>query len=422
MRFWKFLLVFLAFFTLLFNNVLFAKTEYKPIKVFFEDGTKYNTKLVVIDGAGYLKANDVAKYYSADLNYRGVSSSIELKFADGSIVFFDGKQDVLVNGVKQNLNKAACIIGKEFYIPLAVLLNSIFEDFVKCETFWDYDTGILKIINTGKAKENVALKSEKNTIKENKAAVNEKNTVGFVSAQSVVKPLQETKAIKKPINLIVIDAGHGDQDPGAVAKNGIKEKDINLSVAKKLAEILVRDYGKKVILTRQEDVFVPLRERGNIANKNNADMFISIHSNAAPSVTSRKGFEVYFLSENGSDKEADEVARLENAAENFEKNADTDINTILWSMVINEYMNESSEFAYFVTENVRETFPDYKINGVKQAGFRVLRGAKMPAVLVELGYMTNFSDLVMLCKEEFQLKMAALIAKSVIDYEDNRQQ
>lgn len=406
--------IFLLFiFALLLNNVLFAKVEHKPIKIVFKDGTTYKTKLVVISGSGYLQAKDVAKYYSADLSYRGLTSSIELKFEDGNIVFFDGKEEVLINGVKQNFKKPCLVIDKEFYIPLAGILEKPFENFVKFDTFWDYKKCVLKI---SKPAEDSKSKTVSKTVNiENKVspAPVETSTTAVNSSALI-----QSKKAGKNINLIVIDAGHGDQDPGAVAKNGTKEKDINLSVAKKLAEILVRDYGKKVILTRQEDVFIPLRDRGEIANRNNADMFISIHSNAAPNVNTRKGFEIYFLSENGSDKEADEVAKLENASVNFEKNGDTDINTILWSMVINEYMNESSEFSYFVTENVRETFPDYQINGVKQAGFRVLRGAKMPAVLVELGYMTNFSDLVLLCKEDFQLKMASLIAKSVIDYEN----
>lgn len=143
----------LAFFlfTSIFTSFLFAKTEYKPISVFFDDGSIYKTKLAVIDGAGYLNAKDVAKYYSADLNYRGISSSIELKFAEGSIVFFEGKDDVLMNGVKKDLNKACCILNKEFYIPLGVLLNKTFWDFVNYNSFWDYNKCTLKIVKSQKA-------------------------------------------------------------------------------------------------------------------------------------------------------------------------------------------------------------------------------------------------------------------------------
>ena len=119
--------------------------------------------------------------------------------------------------------------------------------------------------------------------------------------------------------LIILDAGHGGQDPGAVGPDGIMEKDITLSIVKKLKTILDEDGSYETILTRSGDTFVPLVERTNLANEKKADLFISVHCNASPD-KSMKGFEVYFLSENASDSEAQATAMFENSAVHFEKN------------------------------------------------------------------------------------------------------
>jgi N-acetylmuramoyl-L-alanine amidase len=271
-----------------------------------------------------------------------------------------------------------------------------------------------KSINNKKKKE------KKEKIKKEEQKKEEiKKEEPFLDATPREINLKKEKIKIKKINTIIVDAGHGGHDPGA-HYDGVQEKDINLSVAKKLKQIFEEKYSKKVIMTRDTDIFIPLRERTEIANKNNGDIFISIHSNAAPNRRDWNGFEVYFLSENASDKEAENVAKLENAVINLEEKINTDINTILWSMMINEYMNESSTFCHFISKNISSNINNLANRGVKQAGFMVLKGSKMPSVLIELGYMTNKNELNLLVDENFQTKMAESIAQSVIDYEEDK--
>ncbi len=396
---------------------------YRDIKVVCPDNSVKFDSLVLIDGLGYLRAKSIVQYYNASVEDGALSSTIQIKFGETNILFLDGKDYILINGKKIEINKKTFYIDNEFYISLGLLISKVFEQNVKYETKWDYAESVLRIKKPGEAYQNIDVnelvrsaerqkeKADPNTLQ------NSPTVYQVLSSNEYIK-----KAKQKRINLVVVDAGHGGKDPGAVSKNRTKEKDINLAVAKKLTEILKTEYGRKVIMTREDDTFIPLRERSAIANKNNADMFISIHANAAPNAKERRGFEIYILSEIASDSEAEEVAQLENAAVSYEENNSNDLNTILWSMVINGFINESSTFCYFVSSNIDSTFSSYKNyenRGVKQAGFRVLKGAKMPAALVELGYVTHRDDLALLLNEDFQWKMAELIAKSISDYENS---
>jgi N-acetylmuramoyl-L-alanine amidase len=217
------------------------------------------------------------------------------------------------------------------------------------------------------------------------------------------------------IRTIVIDAGHGGKDPGAIGHRGTKEKDIVLDVAKRLASMLEKVPGTKIILTRKGDYFIPLDERTNIANINKADLFISIHANAS---LSRKltGFEAYFLSERASDKEAEAVANIENSVINLESDHPKDnLSVILWSMTLNEFMNESSEVCSIISREVPGNV-GIECRGVKQAGFYVLRNAKMPAVLIEIGFLTNLREELQMKNRTFREKIAKSIFNGVMKY------
>jgi len=215
---------------------------------------------------------------------------------------------------------------------------------------------------------------------------------------------------------IVVDAGHGGDDPGAVGPNNSREKDINLAIAKGVAKLLSRD-GYKIILTRQDDTFIPLVDRTQIANENNANFFVSIHCNSN-SKKKQQGFEIYFLSENASDPDASAVVARENAVVKLEGNPTVKkekIQTLLWAMVMNEYMNESSELCSYITEDVTSRI---KINnrGIKQAGFYVLRGAQMPAVLIECAFLSNPKEEIKLRTRKFQKDMADSIYAGIKKY------
>lgn len=217
--------------------------------------------------------------------------------------------------------------------------------------------------------------------------------------------------------LIVLDAGHGGEDPGAIGPNGTKEKDINLAITLALKKLFDKDKNYKVIMTRNNDTFIPLAERTNIANENKADLFISIHNNANFK-KEISGFEIYFLSEYASDSEAASTAILENSVVSLENKPKGDkemLQNMLWSMVVNEYINESSELSSFVSCEAtgRLKIPN---KGIKQANFFVLRGTQMPAVLVEGAYLSNYSDEAKLNTKNFQLSIADAIYEGVKKY------
>ena len=231
---------------------------------------------------------------------------------------------------------------------------------------------------------------------------------------------RETKAVsKKPARkrIIVIDAGHGGTDPGAIGPNGTKEKDINLAIAHRLKSLLDKDDDYEVILTRKDDVFIPLAERTNIANENNADLFISLHCNASLNRDSN-GFEVYFLSEKATDSEAAATAALENAVIELEGKPTkklAKLQQMLWSMTVNEYINDSAELCSFIAS---ETPSRVKIpnRGVKQASFYVLRGAQMPGVLVESAFISNYAEESKLNSSKFQTAIADSVYEGIVKY------
>jgi N-acetylmuramoyl-L-alanine amidase len=244
------------------------------------------------------------------------------------------------------------------------------------------------------------------------------DTYALIDDTSTFKDIiPKKKEIAKDAKIIVLDAGHGGQDPGAIGPHGIKEKDVNLAIVLYLEKIFKKDKNYKVILTRDDDTFIPLVERANVANKNKADLFISVHCNANLK-RSASGFEIYFLSENASDSAAISTETLENSVIALEDKSDekkTVLQNMLWSMVVNEYINESSELSSFI---VCEASGRLKIpnNGIKQANFYVLRGTQMPSVLVECAYLSNYTEEAKLQTGSFQKSVADAIYEGVKKY------
>lgn len=215
---------------------------------------------------------------------------------------------------------------------------------------------------------------------------------------------------------IVIDAGHGGKDPGGRKLFGLKEKDLNLLLAKELYELLRGEEIFDVILTRNTDEFIPLADRSTIANNFKADIFISIHANASRDRRER-GFEIYFMSEKASDPWAAEVADYENSVIGLEDGggqADPAA-MLLHSLARNEYMNEGSRLAGLVTAEMERRTP-FVNRGVKQAAFYVLRGTYSPGILVEMGFMTNSSDQKNMNDKKVRAKTANALYRAVIKY------
>lgn len=215
---------------------------------------------------------------------------------------------------------------------------------------------------------------------------------------------------------IVIDPGHGGKDPGGRKLFGLKEKEINLAVAKELQELLKAEDSFEVMMTRGTDEFIPLADRSVIANNFKADMFISIHANAARD-RREKGFEIYFMSEKASDPWAAEVADYENSVIGLEDGGGQSdpAAMLLHSLARNEYLNEGSQLAGLVRGEMQKRTP-FMDRGVKQAAFYVLRGTYSPGILVEIGFMTNSSDQKYMNDRKARAKVANAVYRGVMKY------
>jgi N-acetylmuramoyl-L-alanine amidase len=227
---------------------------------------------------------------------------------------------------------------------------------------------------------------------------------------------------------IIVDAGHGGDDNGMTGPIGrgprIYEKDITLSVTKKLGALL-SSRGVDVVYTRTTDTLIALDDRGRIANRASGNLFISIHVNAAPlnahDPRGWRGFETYFLSE-ARTEDARRVEAMENSAVRFEQANDRvesgdPLSFILSDMQQNEHLRESSELAELIQQRLGRMHPGPS-RGVKQAGFRVLVTAFMPAVLVEIGFGTNPTEAAYLSSAAAQNALAAAIADAAMQYLD----
>lgn len=213
------------------------------------------------------------------------------------------------------------------------------------------------------------------------------------------------------IDTVVIDAGHGGQDPGALGANKLREKDIVLPVALKLGELIERKLpGVKVVYTRKDDQFVELRRRTQIANENNAKVFISIHANSNRSKKA-SGFETYLLGPEKGEL-AQEVAQKENSVIQFESPGSQQhyegINRILVGMAHTAFMKQSEHLAEQVQDEMGKRLRSLsmKDRGVKQAHFWVMVGASMPSILVEIGFVTNSYEARILRTSSHQQKIA----------------
>ncbi|MCX7797194.1 MAG: N-acetylmuramoyl-L-alanine amidase [Melioribacter sp.] len=222
---------------------------------------------------------------------------------------------------------------------------------------------------------------------------------------------------------VVIDAGHGGEDPGAIGVTGVKEKDINLGIALKLGKLIEENLPTvRVIYTRKTDTFVELYKRGKIANENGGKLFISIHCNSTPQKnTNSRGFEVYLLRP-GRTKEAIAIAEFENSVIKYEDNPEryqqlTDENFILVTMAHSQFMRYSEKFSDILNQEW-EKMVEIPSNGIKQAGFYVLVGASMPSVLIETGYLSNKRDEEYLRSSKGQLEIAKAIFNAIKKFKE----
>jgi N-acetylmuramoyl-L-alanine amidase len=216
---------------------------------------------------------------------------------------------------------------------------------------------------------------------------------------------------------VVIDAGHGGHDPGAQA-NGVNESELTLDVATRLSKLLQKQPGVEVVMTRDTDVFVPLEERTSIANREGADLFLSIHANASRNPHAR-GVETYFLNF-ASNQDAEAVAARENSASGRAMHSLPDI---VKAIALNNKLDESRDFADLVQRSMVKRLmtrnKQLRDLGVKQAPFVVLIGASMPSVLAEISFVTHKQEGQLLKSTAYRQQIAEALFDAVVKYQES---
>jgi N-acetylmuramoyl-L-alanine amidase len=220
------------------------------------------------------------------------------------------------------------------------------------------------------------------------------------------------------LRTIVIDAGHGGDEHGARGAQGTLEKDVTLGVARRLKAAIESRLGGRVILTRDADATVGLDERAAVANNNKADVFLSLHVNASVRA-SAAGAEVFYLSLADYGAQAQRVAQGEGEALPVFGGGTRDIEAILWEMAQARHIEQSASFARLIEASLRERVP-MSPRAIQQAPFRVLVGANMPAVLVEMGFISNPEQEKHLVSEAFQASIVQALVDSLVRFRDSQ--
>ncbi|MFC1851560.1 N-acetylmuramoyl-L-alanine amidase [candidate division CSSED10-310 bacterium] len=349
-----------------------------------------------VDDVIYFQASILASYLEAEVNESLLSLRYELTFAEHVIVYQVGKKYFFIDENLVRLSGPVTFTAGSIYLPLEVLIHTL------------------------------------QSVLDRKMEWNAPQLTATISAQqrkspSIVKEYDHQEAPVLPTALpspgrklrsITIDPGHGGKDSGAIGPDGLLEKDVVLQISFLLKEQLQKKYGIDAFLTREGDTFYSLQERTSIANNNHSDIFLSIHMNSGRGKKTQ-GFEVYYLNRQPSDEQAMETATLENYGVNVKaRSNDTagdDVNSILWDLIQNKYLEESSILAEKIL-NAHELAFERLSRGVKQAPFYILVGAEMPAVLIEVDFISNPTQEKQMMNDEYLTKIVTALAQGIIDF------
>ncbi|MEK7234533.1 MAG: N-acetylmuramoyl-L-alanine amidase [Elusimicrobiota bacterium] len=333
-----------------------------------------------VGGKLYLDAKRVGALYGGQVYWYPVSGRVKLSLRGRSLQLVTDSNQASADDQELKMSDAVIVRDAHAFVPVSFLTGPEFSSWSGYQTRYEESTKTLVVEKTG--------------------------TVGA--------PMEPEQSHKR--RLVVIDPGHGGKDPGAIGGRGTREKDVNLAAAIELSRVLKERGDFDVLLTRDEDVFIPLSERSELANTNNADLFVSLHCNAADSKR-ENGFEVYSVSETATDPAAEALAASENAVLELEgKNPqDETAKMILLAMTKTEMINESAAFSALSVKAIGKRV-NIAERGAKQAAFYVLRGTHAPAILVEMAYVSHAKDEAKLSSRRFRRKMAEGVASGIADY------
>lgn len=399
------------------------------------EGLKHSIVIITKNGVEYISITDFVYIFDGYLEKGDLFTKAIFKDKNKEVTFNHGSKEIFIDKEKIYLKTPTIIIKKKLYVPFDFVKEK-WGKVLNIDIKWEEKQAIL-ILNAMKEKKIEEKKEVAKEITKEAKDVEDKAIEEIIKKKEVAKEITKeekiyrekesifsrSKEYNKPskiykIKTIVLDPGHGGKDPGAVGPTGVKEKNINLDIARRVKELIEAKSDIKVILTRYYDEFVPLGRRSDIANMNRSDLFISIHINASFS-RAAEGFEVYYLSAQASDSRARAVAILENGVIELER--DTKLKDygytelILADMAQNQFIEESVELAGILQEMVSRRLR-IKTRGIKSAPFYVLKGVTMPAILVEVAFISNPKEEREVEQDYFKDCTAQCICEAILEY------
>jgi len=371
---------------------------------------------VLINNQSYYPLYKIINILRIERDWDFYSEKFLLKNNENYIVFIPDEDKLYFNRQLKILKSPIIRFNGVIYIPSEVV-EYIFNLVDESWSFKFLNNNGIEIADDER-KEQVIVKNEKNF-------TNEKKFYNSDDSSGKIFEIENNREIFKASNpnrikVIIIDPGHGGEDPGAIGQVGLTEKEVVLNVGLKLRDILRKLLPDvKIVMTREKDIFIPLNKRAEIANKNvdknTSGIFISIHCNASYNKKT-SGFETYILSPVASDAEARAVAAMENGIIDLNKK-DFSTGRIITQLLSAEYIRESTRLAELLQNSYRKNLPqNFEDRGVKKALFYVLEGTLMPAVLTEIGFITNKEEEKLLRNPEYQYKIALSIADGILEF------
>ncbi len=311
--------------------------------------------------------------------------------------------------------------GSETYLPVQ-LVTDFFPE--RMPEYYDYDTGTGRLRAGNPGAPRTAVRSGQPDEPGGVRGEGEEADASATSVAEAMPPAEVPPPRPSPydgVRVVWVDAGHGGADPGAVG-NGVREKDVALGVSRRLAAILRDQPGIEVRMTRDEDDFIDVWDRGLLATDTKGErpgVFVSVHANSFPARSTTRGFETYFLSEARTEDErrvsANENAPLSIRGRGLDASRQSDLDFILRELRNFDHAHWSSLLAQFVQEEL-DAFHPGPNRGVKQAPLAVLTNAIMPSVLVEVGFVTNPDEARLLSRADFQQRTAEGIATAILSF------
>ncbi|MDD3905832.1 MAG: N-acetylmuramoyl-L-alanine amidase [Candidatus Omnitrophica bacterium] len=333
----------------------------------FRLDTSLQKDIAMLSGAEYISLAKLCDFYGIEYKYDTFTGRADVRKGPNIVVIRTGGSGVLVNGEFVKSDNPVIMRDGVLFVPMALV----------------------------------------------------KNNMGPVMGRPAVAILPKEEAGPKRffIKSIVIDAGHGGKDPGALGRRSrLREKDMTLRAARKLKSLL-EDAGIRVIMTRDSDVFIPLETRSSIANRSGADLFVSVHINSSRA-RSMRGFECYYLA-NTTDDNARALEAMENSSLRLDSAALVEhsrrLDKALWDLTLTENRIESAELAGSICDSI-DSGLTMGNRGVRTARFYVLKFTHIPAVLVEAGYLSNKYEELKLKDPDFLDRVAESVAQGILRY------